>query len=153
MASPFVGWTLTPNLRFKPVWKWYQKSQCLPWASGLKSWPVRQIESTSALSDFQRASLYELTAAIYRSAGDLAQACPTASPLTPLGRLEVRESQLRALQQDMQAIQPYAASFETGLSDDQKKALHAAIGISTRIPQTVGSAAARSRAKQSPQGR
>ncbi|HEY7299357.1 MAG TPA: Spy/CpxP family protein refolding chaperone [Xanthobacteraceae bacterium] len=126
-----------------------QKSQCLPWASNLKSWPVRQIESATALSDFQRASLYELTAAIYRSAGDLAQACPAANPLTPLGRLEVRESQLRALQQDMQAIEPFAAAFENGLNDDQQKELYAAIGISTRPPQTVGSAVVRPRPKQS----
>jgi hypothetical protein len=130
-----------------------QTTKCLPWAGGLKSWSVRQIESVTALSDFQRASLYELTAAIYRSAGDLTQACPAANPLTPLGRLEVRESQLRALQQDMQAIEPFAAAFENGLDDDQRKGLYTAIGISTRVPQTVGSAVVRSRRKQAVRAR
>jgi hypothetical protein len=46
------------------------KSTCLPWAANLRSWPIRQIESATALSDFERASLYELAAAIYRAAGD-----------------------------------------------------------------------------------
>jgi hypothetical protein len=92
--------------------------------------------------------LYELTAAIYRSAGDLAQTCPAANSLTPLGRLELREHQLRALQQDIKAIEPYAAAFENALSGNQRKGLYMAIGIATGVPQTVGSAAEHSRAKQ-----
>ena len=125
-----------------------QKSKCLQWESRLTTWPVRQIESATALSNFQRASLYELTAAIYRSAGDLAQTCPAANPLTPLGRLELREHQLQALQQDIQAIEPYAATFENALSGDQRKGLYTALGFSTGVSQTVGSATGRSRAKQ-----
>ena len=130
-----------------------QKSKCLQPEGRLTTWPVRQIESATALSNFQRASLYELTAAIYRSAGDLAQTCPAANPLTPLGRLELREQQLRALQQDIKAIEPYAAAFENALSGDQRKGLYTAIGISTGVPQTVGSAAGHSRAKQPSQRR
>jgi hypothetical protein len=72
-----------------------QNSKCLQWESRLKSWPVRQIESATALSNFQRASLHELTAVIYRSAGDLTQACPAGNPLTPVARLELKEQQLR----------------------------------------------------------
>jgi hypothetical protein len=115
--------------------------QCLQWGGRLTTWPVRQIESATALSNFQRANLYELTAAIYRAAGDLAQACPAGNPLTPVGRLELKENQLRALQQDIQSIQPYAAKFENALSGDQRKGLYTAIGISTGVPQTLGSAA------------
>ena len=130
-----------------------QKSNCLQWGDRLTTWPVRQIESATALSNFQRASLYELTAAIYRSASDLAQTCPAANPLTPLGRVELREHQLRALQQDIKAIEPYAAAFENALSGDQRKGLYTAIGVSTGVPQTVGSAAGQSRAKQPSQRR
>src|SRR5262249_17233388 len=112
---------------------------------------------------FQRASLYELSAVIYRAAGDLTQACPPGNPLTPVGRLELKENQLRALQQDIQAIQPYAAEFENALSGDQRKGVYTAIGIDqtlrgiqekqpTGIQQTAGSAAGPSRAKQ-PSGR
>jgi len=130
-----------------------QKSKCLQWVGRLTTWPVRQIETATALSNFQRASLYELTAAIYRSAGDLAQTCLAANPLTPLGRLELREQQLRALQQDIKAIEPYAAAFENALSGDQRKGLYTAIGISTGVAQTVGSAAGQSRTKQPSQRR
>jgi hypothetical protein len=130
-----------------------QKSKCLQWEGRLTTWPVRQIETATALSNSQRASLYELTAAIYRSASDLAQTCPAANPLTPLGRVELREHQLRALQQDIKAIEPYAAAFENALSGDQRKGLYTAIGVSTGVPQTVGSAAGQSRAKQPSQRR
>jgi hypothetical protein len=97
--------------------------------------------------------LYELTAVIYRSADDLTQACPAGNPLTPVARLELKDHQLRALQHDIQAIQPYAAAFENALSGEQRKGVYTAIGISTRIPQTLGSAAERSRAKQSSERR
>jgi LTXXQ motif family protein len=127
-----------------------QNSKCLQWEGRLKSWPVRQVESATALSNFQRASLYELTAVIYRSAGDLTQACPAGNPLTPVARLELKEQQLRVLQHDIQAIQPYAAAFENALSGDQRKGVYTAIGISTGVPQTLGSAAGLARAKQPP---
>jgi LTXXQ motif family protein len=119
-----------------------QNSKCLQWEGRLKSWPVRQVESATALSNFQRANLYELTAVIYRSAGDLTQACPAGNPLTPVARLELREHQFRSLQHDIQPIQPYAAAFENALSGDQRKGVYTAIGvISTGVPQTPGPAA------------
>jgi hypothetical protein len=116
-----------------------QKSTCLQWAGALRSWPARQIEAATALSDFQRASLYELAAAIYRSAGDLAQACPTQNRLTPVSRLEAKENLLRALRQDIQAIQPFAAAFENALNHEQRNGLDATIGTSPDSPQTAGS--------------
>ena len=115
-----------------------QKSICLQWAGSLRSWPVRQIESATAMSDFQRASFHELAAAIYRSAGDLAQACPTQNGLTPVSRLEAKEAVLRALRQDIQAIQPFAAVFENALRHERRNGL-GAFGASTDSLQTVGS--------------
>src|SRR5205807_1729030 len=43
-----------------------QESICDRWASALREWPIRQIESSVAESDIQRAALYDLTASIYR---------------------------------------------------------------------------------------
>ena len=108
-----------------------QKSMCVQWAGSMRHWPVREIDSAPALSDFQRASLYALASGIYRSAGDLAQACPTENRLTPVSRLEARENLLRALQRNMEAIQPTAAAFERALSEEQKKVLNTAIGTVT----------------------
>jgi hypothetical protein len=47
-----------------------QDSLCQQWVINLRSWPIRQIEDGASLSDEQHATLYELTAAIYRAAGD-----------------------------------------------------------------------------------
>ena len=96
---------------------------CVQLAGSMRNWPVREIDSAPALSDFQRASLYALASGIYRSAGELAQACPTENRLTPVSRLEARENLLRALQRNMEAIQPTAAAFESALSEEQKKVL------------------------------
>jgi hypothetical protein len=122
-----------------------QNSTCLQWADTLRSWPVRQIESAVNLSDFQRASLYELTAALYRSAGDLAQACPSKNRpiITPLGRLEAKVNLIRALRQDIQAIQPFAAAFENAMSDAQRSRLEAVIGPPPDKIETVGSSVRR----------
>jgi hypothetical protein len=122
-----------------------QNATCLQWADTLRSWPIRQIESAVALSDFQRASLYELAAALYRSAGDLAQACPSKNRpiMTPLGRLEAKVNLIRALQQDIQAIQPFAAAFENAMSDAQRSRLDAVIGPPPDKIETVGSSVRR----------
>jgi len=128
------------------------RSMCLQWAGGLRSWPVREIDSAPALSDFQRANLYALAAAIYRSAGDVAQACPAENRLTPVGRLEARENLLQALHRDMEAVQPAAAAFEKILSEEQKSVLDAAIGTSPDSGQSADSAAKHS-ARQARQRR
>jgi hypothetical protein len=129
-----------------------QRSMCVQWAGSLRSWPVREIDSAPALSDFQRANLYALAAAIYRSAGDVAQACPAENRLTPVGRLEARENLLQALHRDVEAVQPAAAAFEKALSEEQKSVLDAAIGTSPDSVQPAD-AAAKHPAKQARQRR
>lgn len=75
------------------------------------------------LSDAQRAALYELSAAIYRSAGDLVEACPAENPVTPHGRLDAKQNELQAVREDIKAIRPPAAAFENALNEVQKKRL------------------------------
>jgi LTXXQ motif family protein len=116
-----------------------RKSKCIEWADALRSWPLNKIESATVLSDFQHARLYELMAAIYRSAGDLIQACPTQERAGPLARLGAKENQLRALRQDIQAVQPFAAAFENGLNAEQKSSVAAAIGGSASGNKRLGS--------------
>jgi len=111
------------------------KSMCPQWAANLRSWPIRQIESRMQLSDEQHATLYELTAAIYRSAGDLAEACPLESRVTPLGRLDAKQNELQALRQDIQAIRPFAAAFENALNAAQRKRLAEEVDLSTGAGQ------------------
>ena len=71
-------------------------SLCQQWVINLRSWPVRQIEDGTSLSDQQHATLHELTAAIYRAAGRLGTSCNADDRFTPPGRLEARQDQLPA---------------------------------------------------------
>jgi hypothetical protein len=48
-----------------------RETGCRQWASILRSWPIRQIEAGSQLSDEQHAALYEVTAAFYHAASGL----------------------------------------------------------------------------------
>jgi hypothetical protein len=104
-----------------------QDPLCHQWVAILRSWPVRQVESALSLSDEQRANLYDLTAAIYRAAGSLVSACPAKDRFTALGRLDVKQRQLQALRQGIDAIKPALSKFEDSLNDSQRTRLAIAI--------------------------
>jgi hypothetical protein len=105
-------------------------SICMQWAANLRSWPVRQIEARMRFSDEQYAALYDLTAAIYRSAGDLVAACPMESPVTPIARLDAKEHELQSVRQDIEAIRPFARAFESALNEMQRKQLAQEVEVS-----------------------
>jgi LTXXQ motif family protein len=108
----------------------HSDSYCQQWMSYLKSWPIRQIDDRASLSDDQRATLYELTAAIYRAAGKLKTACDADDRFTPPGRIEARERQLKALQESVDAISPAFSRFENEISDTQKAQLRGVLNLS-----------------------
>ena len=108
-----------------------QGTVCRQWASILRSWPIRQIEAGTQLSDEQHAALYEVTAAFYRAASGLVSSCPAENPLTPLGRLEAEQKQLEALRRGIDIIQPVIATFEKLLTDAQKTRLDAIVNETT----------------------
>jgi hypothetical protein len=108
------------------------KAFCTQWAAILRTWPVKQLDAGMQLSDGQRAALYEVSAAIFRSAGDLVEACPMENSVTPLARLDARRDELQALRQDIDAIRPSAAAFEGRLNEAQKKRLAEAMDSGTK---------------------
>ena len=108
-----------------------QDTGCRQLASILRSWPIRQIEAATQLSDEQHAALYEVTAAFYHAASGLVSSCPGERPLTPLGRLEAEQRQLEALRQGIDNIQPVISIFEKSLTDAQKMRLGAAVNEPT----------------------
>jgi hypothetical protein len=114
----------------------------------LKSWPVRQIEDRASLSDDQRATLYELTAAIYRAAGKLKTACDADDRFTPPGRLEAREEQLKAVQESVEAISLPFSRFESELTDTQKAQLRGVLNLSNTIGTVLSGNNARRRGSQ-----
>lgn len=126
------------------------KPICTQWVAILRSWPVKQIDAGIQLSDAQRAALYEMSAAIYRSAGHLVEACPTDNPVTALGRLDARENELRAVRQDIETIRPPTVAFENALNDAQKKRLAEAMNAETRSGGVTRGRAAREIVSQSP---
>lgn len=101
---------------------------CSRWGTILMSWPIKQIDAGIELSSGQRAALYELSAAIYRSAEHLAGACPGDNAATALGRLDARHAELQVVRQDIEAIQPSTIAFENALNEAQKKQLAEATG-------------------------
>jgi hypothetical protein len=108
-----------------------QDTGCRQWASILRSWPIRQIEAATQLSDEQHAALYEVTAAFYHAASGLVSSCPGERPLTPLGRLEAEQRQLEALRQGIDIIQPVITIFEKSLTDGQKTRLDTVVNEPT----------------------
>jgi hypothetical protein len=110
-----------------------QDPVCRQWASILRSWPIRQIEGGTQLSDGQHAALYEVAAAFYHAASGLVSSCPAENPLTPLGRLEAEQKQLEALRQGIDIIQPLITTFEKLLTDAQKTRLDAVVNESTGL--------------------
>ncbi len=105
------------------------QSICNQWVAILRTWPARLLDTGIELSDIQRAALYELSAAIYRSAAHLVDTCPADNPVTALGRLDARHSELQAVRRDVEAIRPSTATFENALNESQKG----------RLAETTGS--------------
>jgi len=69
---------------------------CRLWIGVLRSLPVRQIESDITLSDDQHAAMYDLASSVYRAAGNMVASCHSENHLTPVGRFDERENQLRS---------------------------------------------------------
>jgi hypothetical protein len=108
---------------------------CEQWITYLKKFPIRQIEDRGHLSDDQRANLYDLAAAIFREAGRFGSVCHADNRLTPPGRLQAREEQLKALAQSVDAISPVFSRFEDDLSDSQKAQLRGIVNLPIAIEQ------------------
>ncbi len=94
-------------------------------APGLTDWPADQIAATVEPSPQQRTLLDELIRASDKAAGILRNACPRNVPVTPIGRLEVLEQQLTALDQAVRIVSPALEKFYASLSDDQKERFNA----------------------------
>ena len=65
------------------------------------------------LSDDQRATLYDLTATIYRAASKLGTRCHADDHFTPPGCLDAGEEELKAWQQSVDSILPEALDLKT----------------------------------------
>ena len=108
---------------------------CQQWITYLKGWPIRQLEERTSLTDSQRATLYDLTAVIYRAAGKLGTMCHADDRFTPPGRLDARQEQLKALQESVNAISNAFSRFEDELTDSQKAQLRGVLNLASTAGQ------------------
>ena len=71
------------------------------------------------LSDAQRVALYELATVSLKAADALA--CPAATALTPVGRLDTQRARLAAVRRAVSSIQPALMRFYEALDRAQQQ--------------------------------
>jgi hypothetical protein len=89
---------------------------CTAWA-GL---PIDRIDQVVQPIDAQEQALDRLSDAMQKAVGILSEACPTTTPLTPVGRIEVMEKRLDAMIKAANNVRPALEDFYAALSNEQK---------------------------------
>ncbi|HTK14446.1 MAG TPA: Spy/CpxP family protein refolding chaperone [Xanthobacteraceae bacterium] len=95
-------------------------TDCSGSKAGLTDWPIEQINDTVKPTDEQKPKLDALKTASEKAVAKLQSACPSYTPLTPTGRLEVTEKRLDAMVQAIGLVQPALSDFYAALDDAQK---------------------------------
>jgi LTXXQ motif family protein len=93
--------------------------------AGVTAWPIQQIVDTLQPTDEQRALLDELKNTAARAADAFRNACPTAVPMTPVGRLQAMIGRLQAALDAIHIVQPSLEKFYDSLSDEQRARFNA----------------------------
>jgi hypothetical protein len=94
-------------------------------AAGMTAWPLQQITDTLQPTDEQRALLEDLNNTAARAADAFRNACPTAVPMTPVGRLQAMIGRLQATLDAIHIVQPSLEKFYESLSDEQRARFNA----------------------------
>ena len=97
-----------------------QANSCSEAKPGLIDLPIERIEDVVRPTGDQQAALDRLRDAAAKAVAALQAACPDATPLTPVGRLETMERRLDALIAAAKTVQPALEDFYASLSDEQK---------------------------------
>ena len=92
---------------------------------GLTNLPLDHIEQAVRPSGPQQAALGKLREATDQALNVLQAACPDATPLTPVGRLEAMEHRLGAMAESGRIVQPALDEFYTSLNSEQKARFNA----------------------------
>jgi LTXXQ motif family protein len=97
-----------------------QANSCSEAKPGLIDLPIERIEDVVRPTGDQQAALDRLRDSAAKAVAALQAACPDATPLTPVGRLETMERRLDALIAAAKTVQPALEDFYASLSDEQK---------------------------------
>jgi hypothetical protein len=87
---------------------------------GLTNLPIERIDEMIRPTGEQQAALERLRGATEKAVATLQAACPDATPLTPVGRLEAMEQRLEAMLTAANTVQPALEEFYAALSNEQK---------------------------------
>ncbi|MEX2033783.1 MAG: Spy/CpxP family protein refolding chaperone [Xanthobacteraceae bacterium] len=96
------------------------QANCSGAKAGLSNLAVERIEQAVQPTDAQYAALERLDSATQKAVDTLQDACPTATPLTPVGRLEVVQKRLEAMIEAANIVRPALADFYAALDDEQR---------------------------------
>jgi hypothetical protein len=97
-----------------------QTSACANAKPGLVDLPIDRIDQVVQPTRDQEDALDRLSDATQKAVDALQAACPTSTPLTPVGRLEVMEQRVNAMLTAAKAIQPALEAFYASLNNEQK---------------------------------
>jgi hypothetical protein len=93
---------------------------CATAKAGLTNLPIEQIDEAVKPSGRQEQLLDDLADATGKAVSLLQAACPTATPLTPPGRLEAMQTRLAAMVDAAETVKPALDAFYASLSSEQK---------------------------------
>jgi hypothetical protein len=96
------------------------RDECGGQKAGLSALPIDEIDRVVRPTDAQATALDRLDKATQRAVEILNRACPTSTPATPVGRLEVMQKRLEALIAAANSVRPALQDFYAVLSDEQK---------------------------------
>jgi hypothetical protein len=119
---------------------------CADQAKGMTAWPLKQIADAVQPNEDQKQLLEDLRQASEAAAADFKNACPTAVPMTPPGRLQAMLLRLKATDDAIQTVKPVLAKFYDSLNDEQKARFNE---VGTQLGQPRQSGAKQTQAKAS----
>jgi hypothetical protein len=93
---------------------------CENFAAALRGFPIREVERSVQLSEQQRVAFYEFVTASLKAADTLVTACPAATAITPVRRMEGMLARLAAVRATTAAIRPTLTRFYEALDQGQK---------------------------------
>jgi hypothetical protein len=95
-------------------------TECGGQKAGLSALPIDEIDRMVQPSDAQARALRRLDEATRRAVEILNGACPTSTPETPVGRLEIMQKRLEAMIEAANSVRPALQDLYATLSDEQK---------------------------------
>jgi hypothetical protein len=97
-----------------------RSADCGGQKAGLAALPIDEINRVVRPTDAQTPALGRLDKATQRAVDILNDVCPTSTPATPVGRLDVMQKRLEAMIEAANSVHPALQNFYAALSDEQK---------------------------------